>query len=289
MAVILVASSEPRVGRSVTAAAIAYRMGRAGKPVTLARLDGGESAAPDAATFAALEGIVSPGRPVAPDALVSLPGDVIAEAPAGAVKDLATKLKARVVVVGGPRSADTDAPKDTIAATILTRVAAADLASVSARAGIAAVIAEDRVLAAPSVDDIARTLEATWLAGEGDGGHSVGRVMLGTVASDAASPYFANRESTCVITRFDKTDIQLAALQTDLQCMVITGGREPSPYLLDRVRGSRDDVALLLTSGSTVESMNAIEHLYATSRFDGETKLLRAVALLDEAGVPVEF
>jgi hypothetical protein len=35
--------------------------------------------------------------------------------------------------------------------------------------------------------------------------------------------------------------------------------------------------------------MNAIEHLYATSRFDGETKLLRAVALLDEAGVPVEF
>jgi BioD-like phosphotransacetylase family protein len=288
MSTIIVASSEPRVGRSLIAAAVAYRMGRAGTPVTLARLGSDESAAADAATFAMLEGIISPGQPVVEDAVASMTGDVVIEAAAGPVRELAVRLHARVIVVGGARSAETDAANDSIAARIVTRVAPADLASVGARAGVAAVLAEDRVLAAPSVADIAKTLDATWLAGEA-GGHSVGRVMLGTVASDAASPYFANRESTCVITRFDKTDIQLAALQTDLECMVITGGREPSPYLLDRVRGSRDDVALLLTSGSTVESMNAIESLYATSRFDGATKLERAVGLLDAAGVPVEF
>lgn len=288
MTTILVASSEPRAGRSLIAAALAYRIGRAGKPVTLARLAGDDGAAADATAFDALEGIVSPGRPLALDALSSLAGDLVLEAPAGSAKDIAAKTGARVIVVGGARSPDTDIAKDSIAAVILTRVAPIEAEGVTSRAGVAAVLREDHILAAPSIADIAKTLNATWLAGEGEP-HSIGGIMIGTVASDAASPYFANRERTCVITRFDKTDIQLAALQTDLQCLVITGGREPSPYLIDRVKGSRDDVALLLTSGSTVESMNAIEGLYSTSRFDGETKLLRAVTLLDEARVPLDF
>ena len=63
MSVTLIASSEPRVGRSLIAAAIAYRIGRDGTPVTLARLAGDDGAAADAAAFAALDGIVTPGKP----------------------------------------------------------------------------------------------------------------------------------------------------------------------------------------------------------------------------------
>lgn len=289
LSTILVASFQPRVGRSLIAAAIACRLGRAGKPVTLVRLTGDDSAAPDAATFAALDSVLAPTGPVTADALASVSGDIVAEAPAGPVNDLAKRLNARVVVVGTARSADTDAASDAVAATILTSITPHEYAAVSGRTGVSAVLREDRILAAPALTDIASTLDATWLSDDDGRDYSVGRVMLGTVASDAAAPYFANREATCIITRFDKTDIQLAALQTDLRCMVITGGREPSPYLLDRVRSSRDDVALLLTSGSTVESMNAIEALYATSRFDGAAKLERAVALLDEAGLPVDL
>ena len=287
MTTIVVASSEPRVGRSVIAAALAYRLGRAGKLVTLARLAGDDGPAADATAFAALDSIVSPGRALSLHEAAAIAGDAIIEAPAGSVKDIVAKLGARVIVVGTARSADTDAPRDAIAGTILTRVTPADAAAVAGRAGVIAVLAEDRVLAAPSVADIAAQLHATWLAGDATG--SIDRVMIGTVSSDAASPYFGNRERTCVITRFDKTDIQLAALQTDLRCLVITGGGEPSPYLIDRVESSRDDVALLLAPGTTVESMVAIEGLYATSRFDGESKLLRAVELLDAAAVPVEL
>jgi hypothetical protein len=39
---------------------------------------------------------------------------------------------------------------------------------------------------------------------------------VGTVSSDVSAPYFGNRARTCVITRFGKTDVQLAALQTDI-------------------------------------------------------------------------
>jgi BioD-like phosphotransacetylase family protein len=288
MSVLLVASSEPRAGRSMVAAALAYRMARAGRSVTLARLAGDESAAPDAEAFASLEYLVSPGAPVAASDVPSLSGDVVAEAPPGDVGALAKELGASVVGVGGTASPELPAPADVLRGVILTRVPASEVGAVSGRSGLLAVLREDRLLASPSVTEIAGALNAEWLH-ESDERTAIERVMIGTVASDSATPYFANRERVCVLTRFDKTDIQLAALFADLSCMVLTGGGEPSPYLLDRVRNGREEVDVLLTQGTTVEAMRAIEPLFGRSRFGGMVKLERAVALLDEAGVPEEL
>jgi len=288
MSVLIVASSEPRAGRSVIAAAIAYRMGRAGQPVTLARLAGDASAAPDAATFAALESIVTSGKPLSVEEVKSLAGDVVLEASPGSVQSLAQALDARVILVGNVAAMAGDLPAAAFAGSIVTRVPSAQVAAVSAGAGVLAVLPEDRVLAAPSIDDIAAAVEGRWLAGE-RGHATVDRVMVGTIASDAGSPYFGARARTCVVTRHDKTDVQLAALQTDLECLVITGGGEPSPYLVDRVRGTREEIAVLVAQGSTVEVMRVIEALYGLSRFDGQGKLERAVALLDEANAPVDL
>jgi BioD-like phosphotransacetylase family protein len=288
MSVLIVSSSEPRAGRSVVAAAIAYRLGRAGKPVILARLAGDTSADADAATFAALESIFSPGKPLTVEELKAITGDVVVEAAPGSVQALAQALDARVVAVGAGAAEAGGLPAAAFAGTIATRVAAARVATVAAGVRVLAVLPEDRVLATPSIDDIAAAIEGRYLAGELGLG-TVDRVMVGTIASDAASPYFAARERTCVITRHDKTDVQLAALQTDLECLVITGGGEPSPYLVDRVRGTREDIAVLVARGSTVDVMHAIEALYGLSRFDGQGKMERAVALLDEANAPVEI
>ncbi len=288
MSVLIAASSEPRTGRSLVAAAIAYRLGRAGKPVTLARLAGDDSASADAATFAALEYITSPGKPLAADSVKSLSGDIVLEAPPGSVKQLAEALGARVLGVGTATAAPVDAAAAALAGAVITRVPASQMSVVAERAGVLAVLLEDRVLAAPSIADIAAAVQGEWLLGGGLRA-SIGRVMIGTISSDAASPYFGNRERKCVVTRFDKTDVQLAALQTDVECLVVTGGGEPSPYLLDRARGMGNDIAVVRAPGSTVETMRAIEALYGLSRFDGAGKLERAVELLDEANFPVEL
>jgi BioD-like phosphotransacetylase family protein len=288
MSILAVVSSEPRAGRSLIAAALAYRMARDGAAVTLARVAGDESAPHDARAFASIEQLVTPTAPVAPDDVKALTGGVVIELPAGSAKDVVAQLDARAVVVGGPSSTDSDVPAAAVAARVITNVPAAQLDAVAQRGGVVAVLAEDRVLAAPSVADIAASLGARTLH-DGAAGASIDRVMIGTVASDAASPYFGNRERTCVITRFDKTDIQLAALLTDVQCMILTGGGESSPYLIDRVQGRRDGTALLLVNDGTVNTMRAIEGLYGGSRFDGEGKLLRAVELLDAAGAPVDL
>ena len=274
---------------ATVAAGIAYRLARDGRPVALARLGGDDRAEFDAATFAALDGITAPDTPVEAGAIAAMSGDVVVEAPPGSVDALVTQLKARVLAVGSASSAGLSVPDGSLAGIVVTRVPLADVATVSRRANVVAVLAEDSVLAAPSIADIADTLSARWLV-RPEELSAVDRVMIGTVASDAAGPYFGNRQRTCVVTRFDKTDIQLAALNTDVQCMVLTGGGEPSPYLLDRVAGHRPDVALLLTSGTTVEAVHEIEPpVRRLSRFDGEAKLLRAVELLDAAGATIEF
>ena len=90
-----------------------------------------------------------------------------------------------------------------------------------------------------------------------------------------------------MVTRYDKTDIQLAALLTDVELLVLTGGGQPSPYLMDRVEGTRDDLSVLVTDADTPDAMRLIEELYVHGRFDGQTKLERAVELLDAAGVAI--
>jgi BioD-like phosphotransacetylase family protein len=287
MNALIVASSEPCAGRSTIAAAIAYRLGRDGRAVTLARLAGDDSSSPDAAAFSALEGVIAAPQTIENAALSTISGDIIIETPPGPVEALAQQLSAQVVVVTGPSSPTLVVASARLAGIIVTGVPASELATVSQRLGALAVIPEDRTLAAPSVADIAAALKAKWLAEGEPASASIGRVMIGTVSSDAAAPYFGNRANTCVVTRYDKTDIQLAALNTGLQCLVLTGGGEPSPYLLDRVVGHRPDVAVLLADGNTVDTVHAIEPLFGKSRFSGQGKLDRIVALLDEANVNI--
>jgi BioD-like phosphotransacetylase family protein len=279
MSTIIVASSEAGAGKSTIAAALAYRMVRDGKPVTLARLSGDARAEADAAVFASLDGIVAVPKPLSQDEASKLLGDAVVEAPAGAVKAIALTLKAAVIVVGRPDSSAVDGA----AQTIVTRVAPGEMATVAKRSGVTAVLPEDRILAAPAVADIAAAIKSRWLV-ESDRHTTLDRLMIGTVASDAATPYFGNRDRKCVITRYDKTDIQLAALQTDTELLLLTGGGQPSPYLLDRVQGYRDDISVLLAEDETVDVMRQLEGLYGVSRFDGAGKMMRAAELLDEAG-----
>ena len=282
MGVLIIASSQPRVGRSTIAAALAYRFGRDGKPVTLARLAGDDSAEPDARAFASLPYLITSEKPKTQDDVANLAasGSVIVEAPPGDVTALAANLKARVIDVQSPDSS----PLTGATHTIVTRATDAT----ATREDTLAVMNEDRTLAAPSVADIGAALRGTWLIENAEHG-SIGRVMIGTVASDAASPYFQARDRTCVVTRYDKPDIQLAALLGDMELLVLTGGGQPSPYLLDRVSGTRDDISVLLAEAGTVDAMRSIEDLFGRSRFEGQAKLERAVELLDEAGAAIEL
>ncbi|TAK77912.1 MAG: hypothetical protein EPO16_04525 [Dehalococcoidia bacterium] len=273
MARILVAASTPGAGATTVAVGLAHRLAYAGRDVRIERLAGDERAAADAAVFATLEFCSSSGVPV--DA-ASVPdgGVVVIEAPAG-VEDaaaLASRLGAKLVAVDGGRGAPSGA-----ALTITNR----------ARKGDARTLPEDRLLAAPTVGQIAETAHARVLVRSQEGDRAViEHIVIGAISHDSADTYFGRFPRKAVVCRAEKTDLGLAALLTGAEVLVLSGGNDPSPYLLDRAGASRATTVLLTPEG-TVETVRDIEGLYGTAPFSHAAKVERAgeliAAALDDA------
>lgn len=271
---ILIAASTPGTGATTVAVGLAHRLAYAGHEVRLERLSGDDRAASDATVFATLDFCSASGSPVdasaVPDGAV-----VVIEAPAGAdAPALAARLGAKLVAVDGGSGAPSGA-----ALTILNR----------SRKGGALTLPEDRLLAAPTVGQIAATARARVLvrSQEGDGA-VIEHIVIGAISHDSADTYFERFPRKAVVCRAEKTDLGLAALITGAEVLVLSGGNDPSPYLLDRAGASRTTTVLLAPEG-TVETMRDIEGLYGTAPFSHAAKVERAgeliAAALDEASL----
>ena len=272
MPLILVAGSA-EAGASTVAAGLAHRLAASGRPARLERLAGDARAEADATAFAALEFARAGGTPVEASAL-STDGDevVIAEAPAGVDgAALAAELGARLVGVAREGSGDGGASNGAIAL------------ATHARAGGPLALPEDRLLAAPTVGTLIAASGAQVLARSTEGDAAIcEHIVVGPIASDAGDEYFGRFERSAVVTRAEKVDVALAALRVDPECLILSGGGEPSPYLLDRVASSRRTTLLLAPEG-TVETVRDIEGSFGRSAFAGEAKAERAGELMAAA------
>ena len=275
MTVILVAGEAEGAGATTVAVGLAHRAARAGREVRLARLGDDAHAAGDAAAFASL----GFAEAIAGDAVAAAPEDaaVIAEAPPDADADaLAASLGARLVRVA--REGANGAAED----------GALRLTTRSRAAGPLA-LPEDRLLAAPTVGRLAAASRAAVLARSAEGDAAIcEHIVVGPIASDAGDGYFARYPRCAVVTRAEKVDVALAAMRVDPVCLILSGGSDPSPYLLDRVAASRT-TTLLLAPGGTVETVRDIEGSFGRSPFGHEAKVERAgelmAAALDDAAL----
>jgi len=264
MTLILVAGTAPAAGATTVAVGLAHRLAYAGHNVLLERLAGGDRAVEDAAAFAALEFAESTGTPI--DAPSDADGVVtILEAPArGDAAALAARLGAKLVLVGS----SVDAPAG---ATVIINHAATT--------GLRA-IGEDRLLAAPTVRQLIEASGAQVLTRSRTGEAAVcEHLVIGAISHDPADTYFNRFPRRAVLARAEKVDLALAALGTGSECLILTGGHEPSPYILDRAASERR-TTLLLAPGGTVETMRDLEGTFGTASFSGEAKVDRIGGLM---------
>ena len=306
MNALIVTSAQAGDGKSTIAAGLALHLLASGRRVHILRVQGSDAASAerDAALLAAVPGpptAGSPGRALplseAGEAVKEAAGDGVAvvEAEPAEAREAASAWGAGAVVVqrAGATEAALRQAQGAAAlgiavektAVAVTAVAAADLSKVRAALEVKGprpllVLPEDRTLAAPRLGELARALEASFLCDGADEDEVIERIMIGSVASDPGAPYFSMHERKAVLTRFDKTDVQLAALCTPLVCLLLTGGQRPSPYLFDRAQSL--GVPVLLTARSTVDAMEALGEAYAGARFGGARKLERLRVLLAE-------
>ena len=302
MSTIVIASLEPRAGRTTVTAALGARLAAEGRAVRLARLrsvDGADAPAEDdAQVLATVAGCSSSGRALTEQEALGEAADggstFLFEASSGEPQELVRKLSARAVLVTADAADQTiddlvsaaAALGDALIGVIAVRQQERAVEPVAARLAerglnCLAVVPEDRLLAGPSPRELAAVLHASSLVEGEDSGEAVEFVMLGPVSADPGQPYFLQHGTKAVVNRFDKMDLHLAALATEPDCLILTGGQQPSPYLLDRVEGAEPSLTVLLAPDSTVRTIQAVDELYGETRFAGRRKLDRAVELFE--------
>jgi hypothetical protein len=155
----------------------------------------------------------------------------------------------------------------------------------SAGVRVLAVVPEDRLLAAPTLQDIIGALEAEVSFLNGSEARVIERPVIASISADPGQGYFAYVNPSAVIVRSDKPDLQLAALNAGAACLIVTGGHPILSYVLDRAEA--DGIPMLRTQLDTVKTVEAIEGLIGSAPFAGEEKLARIVALLADLDVSV--
>jgi hypothetical protein len=142
------------------------------------------------------------------------------------------------------------------------------------------VIRKEQLLAAPSVRELAEGLHAELLCAEACFDELVEHFLVGAMSAESALSYFRRKPNKAVITGGDRTDIQLAALETSTRCLILTGNLYPAPHVLNRAEELC--VPVLLTKMDTLATIEIIEGYFNRSRFQQPQKVERFSALLDE-------
>ena len=296
MPALVLFSQRPRVGKTAVAVGLAHRLRHDKRPAALIRLGppDDESAAADARCFASL-GLAAgeASRPLSSDEAVGLvkgapDTNFLLELPAGDTRP----GEGPAVLV--ERFADLDAAKTaslgktlgaSFAGLIVTATPASRLAAVSQRLAaegvpLLAALPEDRLLAAPTIAEMAAALEAQALFLDGRAETIVERMTIACIASDPGQNYFVRFGPQAVIARCDKPDLHLAALHTSTLCLILTGGRMPLAYVTERAES--EGVPVLITAKDTPAAVRTLEGLYAGGRFAGRPKAERIAQLMAE-------
>ncbi len=141
------------------------------------------------------------------------------------------------------------------------------------------ILPQEAHLAAISVGEVADTLGARFLVLPEKRETLVETLAVGAMAVEAALPRFRRIQNKAVITGGDRTDIQLAALETSTRCLVLSGNIEPGAQVLARAEDA--GVPVLLARQNTLETVETVERIFGKTRLAQPDKLARFEALMN--------
>ena len=141
-------------------------------------------------------------------------------------------------------------------------------------------IPEDRRLLAVTVEQLVSHLGGRFVHGDEFGDRLVEHYMVGGLGLDSGTVYFGLRDNKAVIVRGDRPDIQMAALQTPVACMLLTGGIEPIEYV--GYEAELEEVPIIVVQPDALSTMASLNDLTDTARFDHPAKLERLAELMRE-------
>ena len=116
---------------------------------------------------------------------------------------------------------------------------------------------EDRRSLALNVGELAELIQGEILNCPEQSGELVENLMVGAMCVDPAPHYFNLKSDKAVITRGDRADIQLGALETPTKCLILTGGAKPLPNILQRAEEKQ--VPIIVVEKDTAATLSELE------------------------------
>ncbi len=140
------------------------------------------------------------------------------------------------------------------------------------------VLPEVRSLAALSVSEIIDVLYAEVLTHNYNPDTLIETLTIGAMTAEVALRRFRQQVKKAVITGGDRTDIQLAALETSTSCLILTGNLRPSPLVIKQA--NEFNIPVLLVRTNTIDTVDKMEHTVGKTRLGLQAKLAQFEQLL---------
>jgi uncharacterized protein len=109
----------------------------------------------------------------------------------------------------------------------------------------------------------------------------VEHLVIGAMGTQAALSHFRRRPNKAVFTGGDRSDLQLAALETSTAALVLTGNIRPAPAVLDRAEERQ--VPIILVAHDTLTTVERAEEIFGRVRFKQAAKIARFTAMFDRS------
>lgn len=96
-------------------------------------------------------------------------------------------------------------------------------------------------------------------------------LTIGAMNVNSALKYFRKRRNMAVVTGGDRADIQMAALETSTQCLILTGHIPPQPFIISRAEEL--EIPILSVDLDTLTTVEIIDRAFGQVRLHEPIKV----------------
>ncbi len=132
-------------------------------------------------------------------------------------------------------------------------------------------IPENNLLRSVSVEELVHQLQAQVLCRSDRLDLMVESLAIGAMNVNAALKYFRKRQNMAVVTGGDRVEIQLAALETSTQCLILTGQLPPPAFILSRAEEL--EIPILSVDLDTLTTVEIVNHTFGQVRLKEPIKV----------------
>ncbi|NES71441.1 MAG: phosphotransacetylase family protein, partial [Okeania sp. SIO2D1] len=136
---------------------------------------------------------------------------------------------------------------------------------------VAGILPKQDLLLSVSVRELKKQLAARVLCREDRLDLMVETLTVGAMNVNSALEYFRQGKNMAVITGGDRSDLQLAALETSTNCLILTGNVEPQEFILSRAEDL--EIPILAVDLDTLTAVEIADHAFGQARFQEAIKV----------------